>query len=109
MDGSEQQRLREQLSAKSRKLLDSIDELHALERQKRDEDISTPRFHQLADTIVRKARAVFRTTAIEETLGDAIDTGNVSINDVASDDGGGETTRDEDPGATRHVSSTAQD
>jgi len=101
MDGSDQRRLRELLSAKSRKLLDSIDELHELEEQKRNEDISTPRFHQLADAIVRKAQAVFRTTAIEETLGDAIDTGDVSINDVASGDGRGETIHDEDERATR--------
>ena len=80
MDGSDQRRLRELLSAKSRKLLDSIDELHELEEQKRNEDISTPRFHQLAD---------------------AIDTGDVSINDVASGDGRGETIHDEDERATR--------
>ena len=76
-----QQKLRERLSATSRKFLDSIDELHDLEERKRNEDVSTPAFHELADEIVTKARDVFRLTTVQETLGDAIPTGEISLND----------------------------
>jgi hypothetical protein len=77
-----QQALRERLSARSKKFLDSIDELHDLEERKRNERISTPEFHKLADTIVDRSREVFRLTTLQENLGEAIDTSDVSLNDV---------------------------
>jgi hypothetical protein len=63
-------------------LLERIDELHDLEEQKRTEPISTPAFHDLADTIKAKAREIFRITTIEEHVGDQIDTGSVTLDDV---------------------------
>lgn len=87
MDERERQhKLRERLSATSKKFLDSIDELHELEGQKRNAAISTPEFHELAGRITDKTREVFRLTTLQETLGDAIETGEVTINDENGDE-----------------------
>jgi hypothetical protein len=82
MTNADQHRLRERLNEESQKLLETIDDLHALEEQKRDEDISTPPFHRLADTIKAKAQEAFRISTIEENLGDRIERGEVALNDV---------------------------
>jgi len=81
-DESAQSPLRARLSAESKRLLDGIDELHALEKRKRQVDISTPAFHDLAGRITAKAREIFRITTIEEELDDRIVTSDVSLNDV---------------------------
>jgi hypothetical protein len=100
MDKADQRRRRERLSAESRRLLAQIDELHRLEERKRDERISTPAFHRLADTIKAKAAQVFRMTTLEERLGDRIDTGEVTLNDVAAHEaetGTGDNGKDREP------------
>ena len=94
-DTDRQQRLRERLSAESRRLLDTIDEMHELEELKRAEDVSTPAFHSLAEEISRKGRDVFRITTIQESIGDSIESGTVSMNDVRPQDSHRETGRDE--------------
>ena len=97
MATADQRRRRERLSEESRRLLDRIDELHRLEERKRDEKISTPGFHRLADTIKAKAADVFRMTTVQERLGDRIDTGDVTLNDV--DEGDHESAEDREPAA----------
>jgi hypothetical protein len=81
-DSNNQQRLRARLSNESKKLLETIDEMHELEEQKRQEDISTPRFHELADTIKAKARNVFQITTVQEHMGDAIETTDQTLNEA---------------------------
>lgn len=81
-DESAQDNMRRRLDAESKRLIQSVDELRALEQKKREEPISTPGFHELADAIVTKARDVFRMTTIEEELGDRVDTGEVTLNEV---------------------------
>ncbi len=81
-----QSRLRANLSAESKRLLDTIDEMHELEELKRAEPISTPAFHRLADEVLAKGKEVFRITSEQEAMGDAIDTGAVSLNDVNPND-----------------------
>lgn len=97
MAKADQRRRRERLSEESRRLLDRIDELHQLEERKRDEKISTPAFHQLADTIKSKAADVFRMTTVQERLGDRIDTGDETLNDVDAADR--ESDEDREPAA----------
>jgi hypothetical protein len=82
----DQSRLRARLSDESRILLERIDELHELEKEKRTKPISTAAFHDLADTIKAKARDIFRITTVQERVGDRIETGTVTLNDVAAAD-----------------------
>jgi hypothetical protein len=68
----------EELAKDSERLLGQVEDLHRLESQKRQEPISSPRFHELADAVVAKAREIMyranranrsesRTTATTET------------------------------------------
>jgi uncharacterized protein with von Willebrand factor type A (vWA) domain len=82
-----QKALRKRLSATSRKFLESIDELRDLEERKRNELISTPAFHELAEKIKEKSREVFRVTAVQESLGDELETTATTLNEVEAEDG----------------------
>ena len=73
---------REKLSGESQRLLTAIDEIHDLETSKRDQDISTPPFHALADQVLDKSREVFRMAGAEADLDDEIETTDVTLNDV---------------------------
>ncbi len=53
----------------SDRLLQAVDELRALEREKRLEVVSSPPFHDLARKVEAKARAVFRMADQEEADG----------------------------------------
>jgi hypothetical protein len=75
------------LTERSNKILGAIDELRRLEEQKRQEPISTPDFHELAKEIEEKSRQVFRIAADQRKLGEAIPTGDDSIDDVEDDTG----------------------
>jgi hypothetical protein len=74
------------LVAPSDALLDAVDDLKGLEREKRRVHISTPDFHQLAEEIEAKSRDVFRLAADERRLADRTETSDVSIDDVAEAD-----------------------
>jgi len=96
-DESAQSSRRARLSAESKRLLDGINELHALEKRKRQVDISTPAFHELATAITAKARDLFRMTTIEEELGDRTETSDVSMMDVDRAGGAGDGEREAEP------------
>ncbi len=68
--GEEQQRRNVRRS--SDQLLAAVDELKAVERRKRQTEMSTPEFHRLADEVFEKARDVWRTAADEDVAGDAL-------------------------------------
>ena len=69
----------EELRDRSNELLSAVDRVRALEAQKREEPISTPRFHELADEITQEARRVFRVAHVEELEGDVMPTQETTI------------------------------
>jgi hypothetical protein len=73
---------RERLSAESKRLLDAVDEVHALEAEKREHDISTPGFHRLAEQILAKSREIFRGAYRERDIGEELETTDVAMNEV---------------------------
>lgn len=79
----DQRARRERLSGESQRLLTAIDEIHDLESSKREEFISTPAFHALADQVLDKSREIFRTAGREADQDDDIETTDISLNDVA--------------------------
>jgi len=52
--------VRRVLRTDSDRLLDAVEELRALEREKRQLDVSSKPFHDLAERVEAKAREVFR-------------------------------------------------
>ena len=78
---------RRDLGRRSDKMLEAIDDLHGLESQKRDEVISTPPFHRLAEEITRKSREIFHMAYRQESVGDATPTSDESIRDIDEDRG----------------------
>jgi small-conductance mechanosensitive channel len=50
----------------SDRLLSKVREIQAMERTKREEEISSPEFHALADSIVDTSREVFRLAAEQQ-------------------------------------------
>ncbi|MDQ6794180.1 MAG: hypothetical protein M3067_05070 [Chloroflexota bacterium] len=53
----------------SERLLKAVDELRAMEREKRRVSISSRTFHELAERVEQKAREVFRLAGQEESDG----------------------------------------
>jgi hypothetical protein len=61
---------RDRLRRDSDQLLAAVNEIRRLEREKRTEEMSSPRFHEMADEIERRARDVFRYAADELEAGE---------------------------------------
>jgi hypothetical protein len=59
----------EELAKDSERLLGQVEDLHRLESQKRQEPISSPRFHELADAVVAKAREIMYRANHTERIG----------------------------------------
>jgi hypothetical protein len=76
-----------ELADESARTADAIDELPAMEAEKRTRPISTPGFHRLAEDITAKSREVFRIASIEERKGDESPRGAETIDDVTRDSG----------------------
>lgn len=66
----------------SDELLAAIDDMRRTEQVKREEEISTPAFHDLANAVEDKARRVWEISARENVDGDAADTTDATINDT---------------------------
>lgn len=66
MEGDQERQLRED----SDQLMSSLRELKDLEADKRDEEISTPRFHELAERVEQQARKVFDVATMELAHGE---------------------------------------
>ena len=82
-------RKREELNDDSRDLLKALDRLKATESDKRQEPISSPRFHELAEDIVQQSRDIFSRAYREDRLGDDIPTGDTTLDDVETGARGG--------------------
>ena len=63
-------------------LLEALDTLKRMEKAKREEDISTPGFHRLANEVQDQARRVFGLALEESVDGDRAPTTDVSTNEV---------------------------
>ena len=60
----------DELTKDAEHLMGQVEDLHRLESQKRQEPISSPRFHELADAVVAKAREImYRANRAERTGG----------------------------------------
>jgi len=70
------------LTNRSNQLLDALRHLRDTEKRKRDEPISTPEFHKLADDVDRTSRRIFSLAREQEQLGDETRTGDETINDI---------------------------
>jgi hypothetical protein len=71
-----------QLTDRSNRLLDALRDMREVEKRKRAEPISSPKFHALADEVDKASRDVFRLARDEERLGDEIPRGSDTIDDV---------------------------
>jgi hypothetical protein len=67
----------------SDELLRALDELKRMEQVKREQDISTPRFHELADAVEAQARHVYRVASEESIDGEEAPRSDTSTNEVA--------------------------
>ncbi len=67
-------------------LMASLEELKDLEARKREHEISTPRFHRLAEDVEDQARRVFELAAYETDVGeDAGPPKGITTDDVQRD------------------------
>ena len=73
----------EELRQSSDTLLRAVDRLRALEAQKREVPISTPRFHELADDVTDEARKIFRVAQLEDRQGDEMPTQPATIENAS--------------------------
>ena len=71
-----------EIARASNRLLRAVDELKALEIDRRDETISTPPFHRLADDVKAKSREIFRMADDQEALADRTPTQDRSIDET---------------------------
>jgi hypothetical protein len=76
-----------QLTDRSNRLLEALRGMREVEKRKRAEPISSPKFHALADEVDKASRDVFRLARDEERLGDEIPRGSDTIDDVDRQDG----------------------
>ena len=78
---------RERIARDSEHLLEAVGEIRGLEEEKREAEMSTPRFHDLADRIAERAREVFGYATDERDTGDELsERQDRSIDDVATRD-----------------------
>jgi hypothetical protein len=70
---------RRAIARASNRLLRAVDELKALEVDRRQETISTPPFHRLADDVKSKSREIFRMASDQEALADRTPTQDRTI------------------------------
>ncbi|HKG56450.1 MAG TPA: hypothetical protein VKA85_04335 [Candidatus Limnocylindrales bacterium] len=75
------------LRTDSDRLLDAVDELRALEREKRQLDVSSKPFHDLAERVEAKAREVFRLAGQESRDGYAAELADPAIAEAVTIDG----------------------
>ena len=71
-----------ELTERSNRLLEALRHLRDTEKRKRDEPISSPRFHELADDADRTSRRIFTLARDQERIGDETPRGEETINDI---------------------------
>ena len=84
----------DELATDAERLLGQVEDLHRLESQKRQEPISSPRFHELADAVVAKAREImYRAHRTDRTANDPSETPTSETPRASSRASGGRPTR----------------
>ena len=78
--------LKDELARSSNEMLEMVSELKDLERRKREQPISSPAFHELAEQVTDKTRDIMRSVIKQEDLGNQTERGSVSIDDVDEGD-----------------------
>ena len=69
----------------SDQVLKTVGEMRDLESRKRQEKVSTPKYHRLADEVQAKSREVFRAAAEETVAANDMESGSRSIDAIARD------------------------
>jgi len=83
----------DELATDAERLLGQVEDLHRLESQKRQEPISSPRFHELADAVVAKAREImYRAHRTDRTGKDPSETSTGDTARASSGATGGQST-----------------
>jgi hypothetical protein len=59
----------------SNELVERLTDLKEAEARKRNEPIGTPRYHELADEVTAKSRAIFELAKVQSQLGEAPESG----------------------------------
>ncbi len=77
---------RREIARASNRLLQAVDELKALETDRREETISTPPFHRLADDVKAKSREIFRMADDQQVLAERTPTQDRSIDETDRDE-----------------------
>ena len=78
--------LKDELARSSNEMLEMVSELKDLERRKREQPISSPAFHELAEQVTDKTGDIMRSVIKQEDLGNQTERGSVSIDDVDEGD-----------------------
>ena len=73
---------KQELTTRSDQLLTELAHLKDTESRKRQEPISSPPFHELADEVNESTRRVFRIAAEQDKLGEEATSGSESIDDI---------------------------
>ena len=73
---------KEQLTAVSDRLLDGLFELRRIEAKKRQQPISSPEFHALAEEVTKKSRELMSTASVQEAIGNETERSAESIEDI---------------------------
>jgi hypothetical protein len=73
---------RRALANLSNRLLDTLRRMRDTERRKRQEPISSPTFHKLANEVEEASQEVFRLARNEESVGDEAPRGAITIEDM---------------------------
>jgi hypothetical protein len=76
-----------ELARRSDHMLQAIDEIRQLEVEKREQTISTPPFHRLAEAVTQKSREIFQMAYRQEAVGDRTETTDESIEQVEGEAG----------------------
>ena len=73
---------KEALPDVSGRLLRAAADIRETERKKRNEPISSPKFHRLAEDVTRKSHDIFNLAVGEEGVGNETERGGDTIEDV---------------------------
>jgi hypothetical protein len=69
---AEHDEIEDRLDEDSERLLAAADELRKIEMEKRQAGLSSPKFHELAEVVEQKSRAVFRIATRQRQDGDRL-------------------------------------
>lgn len=85
-DTSKDDKRRDEVADVSDRLMERLTTLKSLEAEKRQDPMSTPRFHELAEEVTQVSRDIFSLALDEERVGDQLtETQDTTINEESDD------------------------